>query len=128
MSFEDELEQLGYKYSMILAELNKLFRQEVRKLGVRKNVIPVKYILTKEYISLLLEYPQFRRTWQRKIFNVYVLKPPRDDCEEEERELVQIQSYPNLGGVPVEEGPEVKVIVERIPRRKRQRKKNAARN
>lgn len=115
--FFDELENVAEKYQDILSEINKKFRQEMRIIGVRKNVVPKKYILPKEYITRLLEYSQFRRVWERKLLWVYLKS---DD--EREGHWIRIQSTPNIGGVPVEEGPELKVVVERIPRRKRQRK------
>jgi len=115
--FLDELESVAQKYQDILSEINKKFRQEMRIVGVRKNVIPKKYILPKEYITRLLEYSQFRRAWERKLLWVYLKS---DD--ELEGHWIRIQSSPNIGGVPVEEGSELKVVVERIPRRKRKRK------
>jgi len=116
-TFWNELESVAKKYQDILSEINKKFRQEMRLVGVRKNVIPVKYILPKEYITRLLEYSQFRRVWKRKLLWRYLKS---DD--ELEGHWISIQSTPNIGGVPVEEGPELQVVVERIPRRKRQRK------
>lgn len=113
----DEITRIAEKYQDILSEINKKFRQEIRLIGVRKNVIPVKYVLPKEYITRLLEYSQFRRTWQRKPLWIYL----KDDDETEGR-WIRIQTFPNIGGVPVEEGPELKVVVEKMPRRKRQRK------
>jgi len=112
-----ELGKLSEKYKDILAEINKKFRQETRVVGVRKNVIPTKYILPKEYITRLLEYSQFRRVWQRKPFWIYL----KEDDEMEGR-WIRVQTFPNIGGVPVEEGSELKVVIERMPRRKRQRK------
>lgn len=118
--FWEELELIAMKYKDILSEINKRFRQEMRKVGVRKNVVPTKYILPKEYITRLLEYPWFRRVWERKIIWVY-----RKREEEKEGCWVRIESFPNIGGVPVEEGSELQVFVERIPRRKRKRTENA---
>jgi len=118
--FWNELGRIAIKFQDILAEINKKFRQEMRLVGVRKNVVPVKYILPKEYITRLLEYSQFRRTWERKLLWVYL----KSDDEPEGR-WIRIQTFPNIGGVPIEEGPELKVLVERIPRRKRARKANA---
>ena len=115
-----ELEKVAEKFKDILSEINKKFRQEMREVGVRKNVVPTKYILPKEYITRLLEYTQFRRVWLRKPFWVYL----KEDDETEGR-WTRVQTFPNIGGVPVEEGPELKVLVERMPRRKRQRKKDA---
>jgi len=116
-AFWDELAQVAVQFQDILAEINKKFRQEMRLVGVRKNVVPTKYILPKDYITRLLTYPQFRRTYQRKALWVYL----KEDDEREGR-WIRIQSFPNIGGVPIEEGPELKVLIERIPRRKRQRK------
>lgn len=115
--FWNELEQVATKFQDILAEINKKFRQEMRLIGVRKNVVPIKYILPKGYITRLLEYPQFRRTWQGKLFWIYL-----KDNDETEGRWIRIQTFPNIGGVLVEEGPELKVLIERIPRRKRRRK------
>jgi len=120
MSIEKEQDALSKKYADILSEINKKFRQAIREIGVRKNVVATKYILPKEYISRLLEYPQFRRVWERKKLLVFELKHSKR--EKEEREWVTVDSFPNLGGIPVEEGKELIVIVERIPRRKRPRK------
>jgi len=122
MSTEKEQDYLSHKYADILFEINKKYRQEIRNLHERKNVIPTKYILPKAYISRLLEYPQFRRVWERKVLCLYALKVPRDDTEEEEREWFKVTSFPNLGGVLVEEGKELGVELERIPRRKRSKK------
>ena len=116
--FWGEQEELERKYKDILLEINKEFRRELRKVGVRKNVIPTKIILPKEYISRLREYRLFNQTFKRKVFWVY-----RKKDDEKEGKWVRIEGYPNLGGVPVEEGERVKVLVRRIPRRKR-RKKN----
>jgi len=116
--FWEEQEELERKYKDILLEINKEFRRELRKVGVRKNVIPTKIILPKEYISRLSEYRLFNQTFKRKVFWVY-----RKKDDEKEGKWVRIEGYPNLGGVPVEEGERVKVLVRRIPRRKR-RKKN----
>jgi len=112
-----DLEETGKKYEDILSEINKLFRQEVRKLGVKKNVIPTKYILPKGYITRLLEYPVFRRAWERKLLWIYLKS---DD--EREGQWHCVQSFPNIGGVPVEEGSELRVEIVRIPRRKRKPK------
>lgn len=122
-SLEDELARVEVKYKDILAEINKKFRQEVRAMGVKKNVVPIKYILPEEYINRLLEYPPFKRAWQRKALWIYL---KRDD--EREGHWIRVQAFPNIGGVPVEEGPELKVVVERIPRRKRRRKENVREN
>ena len=115
-----ELEKVAEKFKDILSEINKKFRQEMREVGVRKNVVPTKYILPKEYITRLLEYTQFRRAWLRKSLWIYL----KED-DETEGHWTRVQTFPNIGGVPVEEGPELKVLVERMPRRKRQRKKDA---
>jgi len=115
--FWKEQEELAKKYKDILLEINKEFRRELRKVGVRKNVIPTKIILPKEYISRLREYRLFDQTFKRKVFWVY---RKRDD--EERGKWVRVQSYPNLGGIPVEEGRSLKVIVKRVPRRKRPKK------
>ena len=115
--FWREQEELEKKYKDILLEINKEFRRELRKVGVRKNVIPTKIILPKEYISRLRKYKLFNQTFQRKVFWVY-----RKKDDEVEGKWVRIQTYPNLGGVPVEEGVKLKVIVKRIPRRKRPKK------
>jgi len=114
--FWREQEELEKKYRDILLEVNKEFRRELRKVGVRKNVIPIKIILPKEYISRLREYRLFNQTFQRKVFWVYRKK---DDAER--GRWVRVESYPNLGGVPIEEGERVQVIVKRIPRRKRKK-------
>ncbi len=108
---EKDLEIAETKYLDILLELNKLFRREMRIIGVKKNVIPVKYILPRQLITRLLEEREFRIVWnhreiRRKIGDSWIT----------------IQTSPNLGGIPVEEGPEMKVIVERVPRRKRRKK------
>ena len=115
--FWREQEELEKKYKDILLEINKEFRRELRKVGVRKNVIPTKIILPKEYISRLRKYKLFNQTFQRKVFWVY-----RKKDDEVEGKWVRIQTYPNLGGVPIEEGERVKVVVKRIPRRKRPKK------
>lgn len=112
----DELERIAEKYQDILSEINKKFRQETRLIGARKNVIPVKYILPKEYITRLLEYSQFRRVWLRKPHWIYLKE------DELEGHWTKVETFPNIGGVPVEEGQELIVIVERIPRRKRKTK------
>ena len=116
-AFRDEFEAVAKKYKDILTELDKKFRQEVRLMGVRKNVVPKKYILPKEYITRLLENFPFRQAWERKLLWRYI----KEDNETKGR-WIKIQTFPNIGGVLVEEGPELKVIVERIPRRKRLRK------
>lgn len=116
--FWGELEELSIEYKDLLAEINREFRKEVRKLGSRKSVIPKKYILPKAYITHLLEYPQFKKVWDRKVFWIHVR-----DWDTQEGRWIKVQTYPNLGGVPVEEGPSLKVIVERVPRRTRRKKK-----
>jgi len=123
--FLQELEALEKKYQEILSEINKAFRRELRGIGIRKNVIPTKYILPKDYISKLLEYKPFRIGWQGKVLWVKVMKrvDPKAKGDEEPREWARIQAFPNIGGVLVEEGPELKVELTRIPRRKRQRRK-----
>lgn len=120
--FWEELGKEVEKYKDILFEINKALRQELRHIGVRKNIVPSKYILPKAYITRLLEIPQFRRAWQGKKFWVYQLTDLNTKGDEEKRKWVQVQSFPNIGGVPVEEGLELKVIIERVPRRKRLKK------
>ena len=112
-----EQEELEKKYQDILLEINKEFRRELRKVGVRKNVVPTKIILPKKYISRLRKYKLFDQTFKRKVFWVY-----RKKDDEKRGKWVRIQTYPNLGGVPIEEGKRVKVVVKRIPRRKRPKK------
>lgn len=112
-----ELEQISIKFKDILDEINKKFRQEVRRIGEKKNVVPCKYILPKEYVTRLLEYKDFRRVWNRKSIWRYIKGE-----EKKEGYWIKIETFPNIGGVPVEEGKELEVIVERIPRRTRKRK------
>jgi hypothetical protein len=107
-AFEEESEKDFDEYKDILLEINSKFRQQIRSIGVKKNVIPLKYILPKAYISRLLNLREFRRVWERK--TIYLLR---------EGKWIQIKTYPNLGGIEVEEGPELAVIVQRIPRRTR---------
>lgn len=115
--FYKELEELEHKFKDILLEINKATRQAIREIGVRKNVIPIKYILPNTYITRLLSYNLFRQVYERKIFWRYL---KRED--EVEGKWVRIETYPNIGGIPVEEGPMLKVVVVRIPRRRRVKK------
>jgi hypothetical protein len=121
MSSEDwekewrEQEKLGEKYADLLYELNKAFRQELRKLAKgRKNVVPTKYILPKNYLARLMEEPMFRRAWQHKVAWIYI---KRED--QREGSWHKIELYPNIGGVPVEEGEELRVEITKIPQRRR---------
>lgn len=118
----EELEKVSKEYEDILKAINREFRRELRKVGVRKNVIPVKYILPKVYISRLLKYRPFRQAWERKTRWYYFI--PETEKGKEKKGWIRIQLEPNIGGVPVEEGPELKVCLVRIPRRKRKRKKD----
>lgn len=119
--FWKELEVLSKKYEGILSEINLKFRQKIRELGVRKNVVPTKYVLPKGYITKLLEDPSFRDVWKRKPHYVFELDYHKEDLDEKRR-WVRVEVYPNIGGVPVEEGPDLQVFIERIPRRKRRKK------
>lgn len=118
-ALEVELAEVEEKYKDILKELNLKLRQEIRKVGIRKNVVPTKYVLPKAYIDRLLEYRPFRIAWYRKPIWIYLKEEDKNTGE-----WLKIIPYPNIGGVPVEEGPELRVEVVKIPRRKR-RPKNA---
>jgi len=107
-AFEEESEKALDEYKDILLEINVKFRQQIRSIGIKKNVIPLKYILPKAYISRLLNLREFRRVWERK--SIYLFR---------EGKWTQIKTFPNLGGIEVEEGQELAVIVQRIPRRTR---------
>lgn len=110
-NIEKELEVSEKKYKDILEEINKQFRKELRLIGVRKNVIPIKYILPKYMIIRLLEDRNFRRVWEQKIIWRNI-----------NGEWIVMRTYPNIGGIPVEEGTELKVVVQKIPRRERGKK------
>jgi len=114
-----EMERIAEKYKDILKELNKEIRKEGRKFLVRKNVVPTKFILPEGYITRLLEWREFRRVWERKIFwrkvkNEFVSPP--------EYKWLKIETFPNIGGIPVEQGKELKVIMTRLKSRKRKKK------
>lgn len=109
----EELEKEAKEYSDILEEINKSIRRETRKIGVRKNVIPVKYILPRSFIERLLRNKWFRRTWEGKVIWRVI------EDKEGNKEWVRIEMYPNIGGVRVEEGESLQVILEKIPRRRR---------
>jgi len=114
--FYQEMEQLERKYKDILLEINKAVRQAIREIGFKKNVIPIKYIVPNAYITRLLEYNPFRQVYERKIFWRYVKE------NDGTGKWLRLETYPNIGGVPIEEGPEVRAIVVRIPRRRRVKK------
>jgi len=119
-----ELEELEKEYKDILDAINKEFRKELRKIGVRKNVVPTKYILPKAYITRLLKYRPFRQAWERKEKWYYYI--PETEKGREKEGWIKIKLEPNLGGVPIEEGKELKVFLVRMPRRKRRRKKDGS--
>jgi hypothetical protein len=113
---EIEYKKLGDKecsYLDILDAIARAFRQEVRRQHeTRKNVVPTKYILPSEYIIRLLNDPDFKRCWEKKVLWWYY-----------EGKWFSRQSFPNIGGVPVEQGAELQVLIARIPRRTRGIKK-----
>jgi len=115
----EEQERLAEKYSDILHEIDREFRRAARKIGVRKKVVAKRIYLPKAYITRLLEYPLFRQTWERKIFyrKVYA-----ETLEEPKWMWIKIKTFPNLGGVPLEEAEKVKVEVEKEPRLRRREK------
>jgi hypothetical protein len=61
-----------------------------------------------------MEEPMFRRAWQHKVAWIYV---KREDQTEGCWHKVQL--YPNIGGVPVEEGKELRVEITKMPQRRR---------
>lgn len=128
---EAELSAVSKRYETLLQELNKLYRQELRKLGTKKRVVPTKYILTREWIDRLLQDRTFRICWERKNICYFQEQPPnyvhkfqsmvgfREREAPSEHRWICAFAFPNIGGIPVEEGPELQVIVERVSKRKR---------
>jgi hypothetical protein len=112
---ENDLEK---KYADIIDAINAETRKELRKIGHRKNVLPSKIILPQAYITRLLEYPLFKRVFARKVFWRYIINLRTD----EPMGWFPIETYPNWAGIPIEIGPELKVELREVPRRKRGKK------
>lgn len=112
-ALENELSQLEKRFKDLLSKINVTLRKELRNYKARKNVLPVKIILPRQSIEELLTYREFKRAWERKTRYVRT-----------EKGWLSIPLRPNLGGIPVEEGDGIKVILTIIPRRKRRKKKS----
>lgn len=106
----------------IILKINMAIRQAVREFGVKKNVLPSKIILPKEDIQRLLTYRLFKLVWEKKpIYRRLVnefWKEPIDEWPTPYK-WIKIETYPNIGGIRVEEGKELKVEVYQVPRRRR---------
>ena len=113
-----ETENWEEKYSDIIDSINTEIRKELRKIGHRKNVLPSKIILPHTYIARLLEYPLFKQVYERKIFWRYIINLRT----EEPMGWFRIETYPNWAGVPIEEGPDLRVELYEVPRKKRGKK------
>lgn len=116
----NELARLETEYDNIILTINSEFRKSMRKLGIKKNVIPIKYILTEEMIKKLREYSAFNRVWKAKKEIVKF----SNGLEEFDKE---VELFPNIGGVPVETGKVCSVEVIQVPKRVRQKKKEKKR-
>ena len=110
---ELELEEAWRKFKDIMIEVNREIRRRTREFRSRKNVVPKKIILPGEYILRLREYRPFERCYKRKVCHRFI---------PEKGEWIRINLYPNLGGVPVEEGKRIEVQVVKLPRRRRRKK------
>ena len=110
MNLEKELTELEDKYRDILREISRAYFKEKRKLPDEKNIVITKITLPREYIERLLEYRPFRVVWNRKPIYRYV-----------KNKWHRIETFPNLGGIEVEEGDTVQVQVMAVRPRKRRR-------
>jgi len=113
-----EMERIAKKYEDIIKSINREIRREGRKFLVRKNVLPVKFILPREYIERLLTWREFKRVWERKVFWIHVLD---EWCDPPKYKWFKVKTFPNIGGIPVEEGKELKVIMMKFKSRKRKK-------
>jgi hypothetical protein len=106
----------------IILRINMSIRQATRKFGTKKNVLPSKIVLPKEDIQRLLAYRPFRIVWDKKpIYRRLVNEFWTESTDEwpTPYKWIRIETYPNIGGIRVEEGKELKVEVYETPRRRR---------